>query len=87
MLGEDAGIDIANYAAQIPEPSGPAPNIAIVRGTGAVVLGKGEVDPFGNEGSLGSDTTADAISQAIDDRVKAFLDGEILGKEVVFEVR
>ncbi len=73
VLGEDAGIDIANYAAQIPEPSGPAPNIAIVRGTGAVVLGKGEVDPFGNEGSLGSDTTADAISQAIDDRVKAII--------------
>lgn len=73
VLGEDAGIDIADYAAQIPEPSGSAPEIAIVRGNGAVVLGKGDVDPFGNEGSLGSDTIADAISSAIDDRVKAII--------------
>ena len=73
VLGEDSGIDIADYAAQIPDPTGPAPTVAIVRGTGAVVLGKGDVDPFGNEGSLGSDTIADAISDAIDDRVKAII--------------
>ena len=73
VLGEDSGIGIADYAAQIPEPSGPAPKIAIVRGNGAVVLGKGDVDPFGNEGSLGSDTIAEAISDAIDDRVKAIV--------------
>ncbi|HWA50637.1 MAG TPA: signal peptide peptidase SppA [Dongiaceae bacterium] len=73
VLGEDAGIDIADYAAQIPEPSGPAPKIAIVRGNGAVVLGKGDADPFGNDGALGSDTIADAISAAIDDRVKAII--------------
>jgi protease-4 len=73
VLGQDAGIDIADYAAQIPEPSGPAPKIAIVRGNGAVVLGKGDADPFGNDGALGSDTIADAISDAIDDRVKAII--------------
>jgi protease IV len=73
VLGEEAGIDIADYAAEIPEPSGPAPEIAIVRGNGAVILGKGDVDPFGNESALGSDTIAEAISDAIDDRVKAII--------------
>ncbi len=73
VLGKEAGIDIADYAAQIPDPTGPAPIVAIVRGSGAVILGKGDVDPFGNEGSLGSDTIADAISDAIDDRVKAII--------------
>lgn len=73
VLGEDAAIDIADYAAQIPEPAAAAPKIAIVRGSGAVVLGKGDVDPFGNGGSLGSDTIAGAISRAIDDRVKAII--------------
>jgi len=73
VLGEDASVDIADYAAQIPEPSSNAPKIAIVRGSGAVVLGGGDVDPFGNEGTLGSDTIANAISEAIDDRVKAIV--------------
>ena len=73
VLGEDAGISIADYAAQIPEPADTAPKFAIVRGSGAVVLGRGDVDPFGNEGNLGSETIGNAISEAIDDRVKAII--------------
>ena len=61
---------IADYAAQIPEPADTAPKFAIVRGSGAVILGRGDVDPFGNEGNLGSETIGNAISEAIDDRVR-----------------
>jgi protease-4 len=73
VLGEEAGVNIAEYAAQIPEAPDTAPKIAIVRGSGAVVLGRSEVDPFGNEGNLGSDTIANALSEAIDDKVKAII--------------
>ncbi len=72
-LGEDAAIDIADYAAQIPEPADTAPRIAVVRGSGAVTLGRSDVDPFGQESNLGSDTIAEAISAAIDDKVKAVI--------------
>lgn len=73
VLGEDAAIGIADYAAQIPDPGDNAPRIAIVRGTGAVILGKGDVDPFGGEGTLGSETIANAISSAVEDRVRAII--------------
>lgn len=72
-LGDDAAIEIADYAAQIAEPADNAPKVAIVRGVGAVMLGESEVDPFGKDGSLGADTIAGAISDAIDDKVKAII--------------
>ncbi len=72
-LGEDAAVSIADYAAQMPEPADTAPKFAIIHGSGAVTLGRSDVDPFGNEGNLGSDTVAGAISEAIDDHVKAII--------------
>lgn len=73
VLGEDAGIDIADYAAQMPPPADTAPKVAVIRGRGAVTLGSSEVDPFGNESNLGSDTIAGAISKAIEDKVQAII--------------
>src|SRR6185295_4925997 len=48
VLGEDASVDIADYAAQIPEPAGTPPKFAIIRGNGAVILGDSKGDPFGD---------------------------------------
>jgi protease IV len=73
VLGEDASVDIADYAAQVPEPSGSAPRFAIIRGNGAVTLGDSKGDPFGDTTNLGSDTIVQAFSDAIDDRVRAII--------------
>ncbi len=73
VLGKDASVDIADYAAQIPEPSGTAPRFAIIRGNGPVILGGSGGDPFGGSTNLGSDTIVQAFSDAIDDRVRAII--------------
>jgi protease-4 len=73
VAGEDASVDIADYAAQIPEPSGVPPRFAVIRGNGPVTLGDSESNPFGNSTSLGSDTIVQAFSDAIDDRVRAII--------------
>lgn len=73
VLGEDAGIDIADYARQIAKPAATAAKIAIVRGHGPVTLGRSETDPFGGESNLGSDTIAGALAKAIEDKVKAIV--------------
>ena len=73
VLGEDASVDIADYAAQIPEPAGTPPKFAIIRGNGAVILGDSKGDPFGDTTNLGSDTIVKAFSDAIDDRVRAII--------------
>jgi protease-4 len=73
VLGEEASVDIADYAAQVPEPSGTAPRFAIIRGNGPVILGDSKGDPFGDSGNLGSDTIVKAFSDAIDDRVRAII--------------
>ncbi|HEX6119959.1 MAG TPA: S49 family peptidase, partial [Dongiaceae bacterium] len=73
VLGKDASVDIADYAAQIPEPSGSAPRFAIIRGNGPVVLGESKGGLFGGATNLGSDTIVQAFSDAIDDRVRAII--------------
>ena len=73
VAGEDASVDIADYAAQIPEPSGSAPRFAIIRGNGPVILGDSRGDPFSSATNLGSDTIVQAFSEAIDDRVRAII--------------
>jgi len=73
VLGEDASVDIADYAAQIPEPSGTAPRFAVIRGNGPVILGDSEGDPFGGATNLGSDTIVQAFTDAINDRVRAII--------------
>ena len=73
VLGEDASVDVADYAAQIPDLSATAPRIALIRGNGPVILGDSETDPFGSAGNLGSDTIVKAFSDAIDDRVRAII--------------
>ncbi|WP_119304395.1 S49 family peptidase [Dongia deserti] len=73
VLGEDASVDIAEYAAQIPESSASAPRFAIIRGNGPVILGDSETDPFGDAGALGSDTIVQAFTDAINDRVRAII--------------
>jgi protease-4 len=73
VAGEDASVNIADYASQIPEPPGVPPRFAIIRGNGPVILGDSESNPFGNATSLGSDTIVKAFSDAIDDRVRAII--------------
>ena len=72
VLGKDASVDIADYAAQIAEP-GTAPRFAIIRGNGPVILGESEGSPFGGSSNLGSDTIVQAFSDAIEDRVRAII--------------
>jgi protease IV len=73
VLGEDASVEIADYAAQIPELSATAPRFAIIRGNGAVTLGDSKGHPFGDTSSLGSDTIVQAFTDAINDRVRAII--------------
>ena len=73
VLGNDASVDIADYAAQIPDPSDTAPRFAIIRGNGPVVLGDSGGGPFGDRTNIGSDTVVQALSDAIDDRVRAII--------------
>jgi len=73
VLGKDASVNIADYAAQIPEPAGTAPKFAIIRGNGPVILGDSKGDPFGGSTNLGSDTIVQAFSDAIDDHVRAII--------------
>jgi protease-4 len=73
VAGKDASVDIADYAAQLPEPSGNAPRFALIRGNGPVILGDGKGDLFGGATNLGSDTIIRAFSDAIDDRVRAII--------------
>ncbi|HEU4825248.1 MAG TPA: S49 family peptidase [Dongiaceae bacterium] len=73
VLGKDASVDIADYAAQLPEPAGTAPRFAIIRGNGPVILGESKGGLFGSATNLGSDTIVQAFSDAIDDRVRAII--------------
>jgi protease-4 len=73
VAGEESSVDIADYAAQLPDLAATAPRVAVIRGNGAVMLGDSGGDPFGEASNLGSDTIAGAFSDAIDDRVRAII--------------
>jgi protease IV len=73
VLGDEASVDIQDYAAQIPEPSASAPRIGIIRGNGPVILGDSGADPFSRSNNLSSDTIGRAFSDAINDRVRAII--------------
>ncbi|MGH6890858.1 MAG: S49 family peptidase [Dongiaceae bacterium] len=73
VLGQDASVDIADYAGQIPEPAGSAPKFAVIHGIGPVTLGDSRGDPFSDATNLGSDTIVKAFSDAIEDRVRAII--------------
>ena len=45
-------------------------SIALIYGTGPVTLGEGDNDPVFGEVTMGSDTVAAALAQAIDDRLR-----------------
>jgi protease-4 len=73
VLGDEASLDIQDYAAQIPEPSASAPRIGIIRGNGPVTLGDSGADPFSRSNNLSSDTIGRAFGDAINDRVRAII--------------
>lgn len=73
VLGEEASVDITDYAAQIPELPASAPRFAIIRGNGPVILGDSKIEPFGDASTLGSDTIVQAFTEAINDRVRAII--------------
>ena len=72
VLGDEASVSIADYAAQIPDAPSTAPHFAIIRGNGPVILGDNK-DPFGESGSLRSDVVVQAFSDAINDKVRAII--------------
>ena len=73
VLGDDASVGIADYAAQIPDIKATAPRVALIHGNGPVVLGDSKGGPFGDAENLGSDTIVRAFSDAIADRVRAII--------------
>ncbi len=58
---------LADYARALPPPPGDAPLIALIHGIGPVTLAASEDDPLFGEVSMGSETVAGALRQAIDD--------------------
>jgi protease-4 len=73
--GEDAELLYLNrYAERADGPWDEGETIALVYGVGQVVRGKSEYDPLGGSATLGGDSVAAALRQAIDDdKVKAIL--------------
>ena len=66
--------DYARLAEEEAEDSEDAPVVALIHGLGPVVLDGSRDDPVFDELAMGSDTVADAISDALDDEeVKAIL--------------
>jgi protease IV len=59
---------LADYAAALPAPPKDAPRIAVIYGIGDVVLGKGDNNPLFGKLSMGSQTLADALHKAVDDK-------------------
>ena len=73
VMADDASVGIADYAAQIPDIKSTAPRVALIQGSGPVVLGDSKGDPFGDNENLGSDTIVKAFNDAIADRVRAII--------------
>ncbi|HQN39648.1 MAG TPA: S49 family peptidase [Thermoanaerobaculia bacterium] len=72
--GEPVRRTLARYLAVAGRPHAKGARIALVYGVGSVVRGKGGFDPLSGSASMGSDTVAKALRQAIDDeKVKAIL--------------
>ena len=73
--GEDAELLYLNrYAKRADGPWDEGETIALVYGVGQVVRGKSEFDPLAGAATLGGDSVAAALRQAIDDdKVKAIL--------------
>lgn len=69
LTGDREFVHLADYAmSTTPEASENASKIAVVYGIGEIHLGKSQGDPFFGGGmTMGSDTIAQAISDAIDD--------------------
>lgn len=73
--GEEADLlFLSRYAHRADGPWDEGERIALVYGVGQVVRGKSQFDPFGGAATLGGDSVAAALRQAIDDeKVKAIL--------------
>jgi protease IV len=59
---------LADYVTALPAPPKDAPRIAVIYGIGNVVLGKGDNNPLFGNLSMGSQTLADALHKAVDDK-------------------
>lgn len=73
--GKDAQfLYLDKYLDRAGRPNQKGPVVALIHGLGPVVRGKGNVDPFSAESSMGSETVAAAFRDAINDKsVKAIL--------------
>lgn len=73
--GTRSRFTLDDYAASLPEPGEPQGTvIAVIEAQGTVHRGQSEIDGSGLYSSIGSDTTAKAIRDAIDDpKVKAIV--------------
>ncbi len=59
---------LADYIAAMPALPKDTPRIAVIYGIGDVVLGKGDNNPLSGKFSTGSQTLAEALHQAVDDK-------------------
>jgi protease-4 len=62
-----ARLHLLDYVWALPQPPESAPLIALIHGIGPVTLATSEDDPLFGTVTMGSDTVAGALSQAIDD--------------------
>lgn len=67
-------LTLGDYLERAGAPNDSGPVVALVYGSGAIMQGKGGVDPLSGESSMGSDTVSAALRAAIDDKdVKAIV--------------
>ena len=59
---------LADYIAALPSPPKGTPRIAVIYGVGEVMLGKGDSNPLLGKTSMGSQTIAEALHKAVDDK-------------------
>lgn len=68
QAGSGAGtVDISDYIARLPDPPASAPKIAVIYGIGDVSLGHSRGSPLVGKSTMGANSIADALHEAVDD--------------------
>jgi len=66
--GADAGtVDLSDYVAGLPDPPASAPKIAVIYGIGEVSLGHSRGAPLFGRSTMGAQSVAEALHDAVDD--------------------
>lgn len=62
-----AAAELSDYIAELSDPPGDTPRIAVVYGIGEVTLGRSRGSPLFGQSSMGSNSVAEALHAAVDD--------------------